>query len=133
MQGWLFLTFVMIGSLIGVTGMRQFFVEPLPDPSVNAIWFVLQILPLLLCLPAAMRGQLKGMFFLCLVSTLYFIHGVLIVFDPALFYWAVAELFFSLALCGITALFVRKRRESSATHETNEPESAEPDTAEPDT
>ena len=133
MQGWLFLTFVMIGSLIGVTGMRQFFVEPLPDPSVNAIWFVLQILPLLLCLPAAMRGQLKGMFFMCLVSTLYFIHGVLIVFDPALFYWAVAELFFSLALCGITALFVRKLREFSATHETNEPESAEPDTAEPDT
>ena len=133
MQGWLFLTFVMIGSLIGVTGMRQFFVEPLPNPSVNAIWFVLQILPLLLCLPAAMRGQLKGMFFLCLVSTLYFIHGVLIVFDPALFYWAVAELFFSLALCGITALFVRKLREFSATHETNEPESAEPDTAEPDT
>ena len=133
MQGWLFLTFVMIRSLIGVTGMRQFFVEPLPDPSVNAIWFVLQILPLLLCLPAAMRGQLKGMFFLCLVSTLYFIHGVLIVFDPALFYWAVAELFFSLALCGITALFVRKLREFSATHETNEPESAEPDTAEPDT
>ena len=133
MQGWLFLTFVMIGSLIGVTGMRQFFVEPLPDPSVNATWFVLQILPLLLCLPAALRGQLKGMFFLCLVSTLYFIHGVLIVFDPALFYWAVAELFFSLALCGITALFVRKLREFSATHETNEPESAEPDTAEPDT
>ena len=117
----------MIGSLIGVTGMRQFFVEPLPDPSVNAIWFVLQILPLLLCLPAALRGQLKGMFFLCLVSTLYFIHGVLIVFDPALFYWAVAELFFSLALCGITALFVRKLREFNATHEADEPESIEPD------
>ena len=85
MQGWLFLTFIMVGSLVGVTGMRQFFVEPLSDLSVNAIWFLLQILPLLLCLPAALRGQLKGMFFLCLVSTLYFIHGVLIVFDPELF------------------------------------------------
>ena len=74
MQGWLFLTFVMIGSLIGVTGMRQFFVEPLPDPSVNAIWFVLQILPLLLCLPAALRGQLKGMFFLSSSLSL-FIHS----------------------------------------------------------
>ena len=29
------------------------------------------------------------------VSTLYFIHGVLIIFDPELFYWAVAELFFT--------------------------------------
>ena len=51
MQGWLFLTFIMVGSLVGVTGMRQFFVEPLSDLSVNAIWFVLQILPLLLACP----------------------------------------------------------------------------------
>ena len=49
MQGWLFLTFVMIGSLIGVTGMRQIFIEPLPDPSANVVWLVLQIMPLLLC------------------------------------------------------------------------------------
>ena len=96
MQGWLFLTLVLIGSLVGVNGMRQIFAEPLPDPSANVIWLVLQILPLILCLPAALKGQLKGgKFFLCLVSTLYFIHGVLIVFDPELFYWAVAELFFT--------------------------------------
>ena len=53
MRGWLFLTFILIGSLIGVTGMRQIFIEPLPNPSANGIWLVLQILPLLLCLPAA--------------------------------------------------------------------------------
>ena len=121
MQGWLFLRFILIGSLVGVTGMRQIFIEPLPDPSANVIWLVLQILPLLLCLPAALKGQLKGMFFLCLVSTLYFIHGVLIVFDPELFYWAVAELFFSLSLCGVTALFVRKLREFNAAYEVDEP------------
>lgn len=119
MQGWLFLTFIMIGSLIGVTGLRQFLLDPIPEASVNAVWFVLQIMPLLLCIPSALRGQLKGMFFLCLVSILYFIHGVLIIFDPALFYWAAAELFFALGLCGITALYVRKLREF---HATNDPE-----------
>ena len=32
-------------------------------------------MPLLLTLPSAMRGNLKGMFFLCLVSTLYLVQG----------------------------------------------------------
>ena len=77
MQGWLFLTFIMVGSLLGITGLRQFFIDPLPTTTLNAVWFFIQVLPLLLCLPSALRGQLKGMFFLCLVSTLYFIHGVL--------------------------------------------------------
>ena len=117
MQSWLFLIFVMLGSLIGVTGLRQFLVDPIPVASINAIWFFLQILPLLLCLPSAMRGSLKGMFFLCLVSILYFVHGVLTIFDPALFYWGAAELFFALALCGITALYVRKLREFNAANE----------------
>jgi hypothetical protein len=36
MQGWLFLTFIMIGSLIGVTGLRQFFIEPLPTTALTA-------------------------------------------------------------------------------------------------
>ena len=66
-------------------------------------------------------GQLKGMFFLCLVSTLYFIHGVLNVFDPALFYWGAAELFFALGLCGITALYVRKLREFNAANDVEDP------------
>ena len=43
MQGWLFLTFILIGSLVGVTGMRQIFIEPLPDPSANVVWLVLQL------------------------------------------------------------------------------------------
>ncbi len=124
MQGWLFLTFIMVGSLLGVTGLRQFFIDPLPTTALNTIWFFVQALPLLLCLPSALRGQLKGMFFLCLVSTLYFIHGVLNVFDPTMFYWGAAEIFFALALCGITALYVRKLREFNAAH--NIEESADP-------
>lgn len=120
MQGWLFLTFIMVGSLLGVTGLRQFFIDPLPTTALNTIWFFVQALPLLLCLPSALRGQLKGMFFLCLVSTLYFIHGVLNVFDPTMFYWGAAEIFFALALCGITALYVRKLREFNAAHNIEE-------------
>ena len=42
-------------------------------------------------------------------------------------YWAVAELFFSLSLCGVTALFVRKLREFNATYEVDEPGPKDPD------
>ena len=66
MQGWLFLTFVVVGSLVGITGMRLFFFDPLPTTALNVTWFVLQIMPLLLTLPSAMRGNLKGMFFFML-------------------------------------------------------------------
>ena len=66
MQGWLFLTFIVVGSLVGITGMRLFFFDPLPTTALNVTWFVLQILPLLLTLPSAMRGNLKGMFFFVL-------------------------------------------------------------------
>ena len=111
MKGWLFIILIMLGSLVSLTGLRQFFIEPLATPSVNAAWFVIQIAPLLFTIPGVMQGQLKSMFILCMVSTLYFIHGILVIFDPALFWFGTAELFFSLALCVISALFVRKLRE----------------------
>lgn len=111
MKGWLFIILVMLGSLVSLTGMRQFFLEPLATPAVNAVWFFIQIAPLLLTVPGVMQGQLKSMFLLCMVSTLYFIHGILVIFDPALFWFGTAELFFSLGLCSVSALFVRKLRE----------------------
>ena len=44
MQGWLFLTFIMVGSLLGITGLRQFFIDPLPTTPLNAVWFFIQVL-----------------------------------------------------------------------------------------
>ncbi len=121
MKGWLFLILVMAGSLLAVNGLRQFFIEPLPTGWINFLWFAIQIAPLLAALPGAMRGHVRGMFVLCIVSTLYFIHGVLIVFDPALFIVATCELFFSLSLCGLCALYVRKLREFIAQDVSSEP------------
>jgi uncharacterized membrane protein len=113
-RGWLFLSLICTGSLLAVTGLRQFFIEPLGTSSSNSVWFLIQVLPLLLTLPGALRGQLRSMFLLCLVSSLYFIHAVLVINDEPLFLIASAELLFSLGLAVCTAVFVRKRRELDA-------------------
>ena len=114
MRGWLFLSLICTGSLLAVTGLRQFFIEPLGTSSSNSVWFLIQVLPLLLPLPGALRGQWRSMFLLCLVSSLYFIHAVLVINDEPLFLIASAELLFSLGLAVCTAVFVRKRRELDA-------------------
>lgn len=121
MRGWLFLSLICTGSLLAVTGLRQFFIEPLGTSSSNSVWFLIQVLPLLLPLPGALRGQLRSMFLLCLVSSLYFIHAVLVINDEPLFLIASAELLFSLGLAVCTAVFVRKRRELDAESGPNTP------------
>lgn len=121
MRGWLFLSLICAGSLLAVTGLRQFFIEPLSTSLSNSVWFLIQVLPLLLPLPGALRGQLRSMFLLCLVSSLYFIHAVLVINDEPLFLIASAELLFSLGLAVCTAVFVRKRRELDAESGPNTP------------
>jgi len=114
LRGWLFLSLVCVGSLFAVTGMRQFFIEPLANASSNGIWFLIQVLPLLLALPGALKSELSSMFMLCLISCLYFIHAVLVISDDRLFLAATVELLFALGLGISSAVFVRKRREHDA-------------------
>ena len=116
MRGWLFLSLVCVGSLFAVTGMRQFFIEPLATSSSNGIWFLIQVLPLLLALPGALKSELSSMFMLCLISSLYFIHAVLVISDDRLFLAATVELLFALGLGISSAVFVRKRREHDAAY-----------------
>lgn len=111
LQGWLFLILFCIGSIAGVVGLRQFFVAPLTDPVMNIVWYIVQMLPMLVTLPGVLRMRINSTFFLCLASMLYFIQGVLWAFQPEDRLFGFFEIFFSLALCLCTALLVRKLRE----------------------
>ncbi len=117
-QGALFICFGLMGSLIALTGLRQFFIAPLPEdvfsPVINTLWFFLQVLPLLVFLPGLLRLQLRSTFLLCLASLLYFIHGVLDLFDPQLIWMGALEIVLALGLCGLTAYMVRHMREEAA-------------------
>ena len=114
MRGWLFACLILTGSLVALTGLRQFFIEPLASTSSNVIWFVLQLLPLLLPLPGVLRLHLKPTFMLCLATMLYFIHGVYVISDPKLTLLGGFEIGFALALCAVTAWMVRSMREAAA-------------------
>jgi uncharacterized membrane protein len=113
-SGHLFVAFLLLGSIVALTGLRQFFIEPLENGAINALWFVVQILPLLLTLPGLIRARLRSTFILCLISLLYFIHGVLAAFDPTLRVFGALEICLALSLCALTALMVRSMREQGA-------------------
>ncbi len=82
------------------------------DLARNIIWFIVQILPLLVTLPGLITGQVRSTFVLCLVSLLYFIHGVLLAFESENVIFGWMEIVFALGLCGSTAMLVRKLREA---------------------
>ena len=114
MKGWLFACLMLTGALFSLTGLRQFFIEPLANPMPNLVWFLIQLLPLLLPLPGVLRLQVRSTFVLCMASTLYFVHGVYVISDPKLQLLGIFEIIFSLGLCAVSAFLVRKLREAEA-------------------
>jgi uncharacterized membrane protein len=108
MKGLQFLALVMIGSLFAITGLRQFFVEPLEGAIANALWFLVQVAPLLLVLPGVLRGSHRGYFFAILAAFLYFIHGTMeagTADQRALALW---ETGFAVALVAVSSLAMRR-------------------------
>lgn len=114
MQGWLLSSFICLGSLIALTGLKQFLLAPVTDPLPNTLWFIAQILPLLAPLPGLMSGSIRATFVLCMASLLYFMHGVVVCFEPGMVLYGSSEIVFSLGLCATTAILVRRLREQAA-------------------
>ncbi len=108
MKGLQFSSLILIGSLFALTGLRQFFVEPLTSPVTNTLWFVVQVLPLLLVLPGVLRGRFRGFFYAILAATLYFLHGVLEAVTPDQRFMALWETGFAVALIAVASLAMRR-------------------------
>ncbi len=112
MRGWLIVALFLLGSLVSVNGLRQFFVEPLTTPSVNAIWYFIQVLPLLAVLPGMLRLQPGSIFGAALVSLLYFVHGVLLAATPNLRVMGLFEAAVAIALLCVATYMTRSLRAS---------------------
>ena len=110
MQALLFACLLLLGSLFAVTGLRQFFLEPLDNPLPNAVWFVIQILPLLAVLPGILRLRYRSYFMAVLVATLYFVHGVLLAVTDELRTLGLWEVGFALGLILLATWMVRLLR-----------------------
>jgi uncharacterized membrane protein len=108
MKGLQFLCLLLIGSLFAITGLRQYFAEPLASPFTNTLWFVIQVLPLLAVLPGVLRGTARGYFFTVLAASLYFVHGVIEAATPDLRTMAFWETGFAVALIAVSSLAMRR-------------------------
>jgi uncharacterized membrane protein len=106
----LFFSLLLIGSLFALTGLRQFFIEPLASTLSNAIWFVIQILPLLVIIPGLLRMHYRSCFFAILAGSLYFIHGVLLAVGEPLRTLGLWEVGFSLLLILVATYLLRGLR-----------------------
>lgn len=129
MKGLQFLALLMIGSLFAVTGLRQFFVEPLAGPVANLLWFAIQVAPLLLVLPGVLRGRSRGFFYAILAATLYFVHGAMEAATADQRTMALWECGFAVALVAVASLAMR--RLGDATTSVTTPGNATPGGATP--
>lgn len=107
-QGLQFLTLMLAGSLFALTGLRQFFVQPLENPLPNTLWFVIQVLPLLLVLPGLLRLKTRSFFFAALAAMLYFAHGILLTATPDHRTLGLWETGFAMALVLVATFAVRE-------------------------
>lgn len=117
MKGLQFLALLLIGSLFAVTGLRQYFMEPLDSAVANHTWFALQVLPLLLVLPGVLRAgphaphsSVRSYFYAIVAASLYFIHGAMeaaTADQRAAAFW---ECGFAVALIAVASLAMRRLR-----------------------
>lgn len=110
MKGFQFLCLLLIGSLFAVTGLRQFFVEPLDTALTNTVWFLIQVSPLLMVLPGVLSGGHRGYFYAVLAASLYFIHGTMEASTSDLRALALWETGFAVSLIAVASLAMRRLR-----------------------
>lgn len=110
-RGYLFLTFLCIGSLFALFGLRQFLISPAANPVHNGAWFAVQVLPLLALLPGLLRANGRRgrliFFITSLMGMLYFVLGVWAVASPEMRTWGLWVTGFSLILVALGSLGTR--------------------------
>ena len=73
------------------------------------IWMI-QIIPLLLFIVGLHRAQLRSYAWLCFVVLLYFMHGVLVAFQPQRLWLGLVEVTLCSLLFVLLILFIRQYR-----------------------
>lgn len=107
----LLIIFILMGSLIAITGLRQFLLDPIQKLPLDGFWFALQVLPLLILLPGLIRAQRKAFMYCALVSLFYFVHGVMLSTNPELQRLGIFEAGLALVLTTVASLAARAASE----------------------
>lgn len=78
---------------------------------ISIIVWIIQITPLLIFLPGLHRTHLRTYAWLSFVILLYFIHAVLVAFEPASLWLGVTEVTLCIIAFGFLMLFIRQYRQ----------------------
>jgi|TARA_B100000315_G_C14283066_1_gene453914 uncharacterized membrane protein len=97
-------------GLIASFGINSALAVGFGNVSLLVIWFI-QVFPLLLFAIGLHRQRVRTYTWLCLVVLLYFMHGVLVLFDPLRVWLGVIEVNLCVALFGCLVMFIRRYRE----------------------
>lgn len=109
-----FLCLFCLGSLFALTGLKQFFIEPLASPGPNLLWFLVQVLPLLGVTPGILRLKARSYLLAALAAMLYFSHGVMVAIAPDMRTYGLWEVGFALGLVLTASFTVRHLRLAGA-------------------
>jgi|TARA_B100000315_G_scaffold237487_1_gene254321 uncharacterized membrane protein len=96
-------------GLIVYFGINSAFAVGFGNASLLIIWFI-QVFPLLLFAIGLHRQRVRTYTWLCLVVLLYFMHGVLVLFDPLRVWLGVMEVNLCVALFGCLVMLIRRHR-----------------------
>ncbi|HEY5646668.1 MAG TPA: DUF2069 domain-containing protein [Pseudomonadales bacterium] len=110
LSGLQFLCLLCLGSLLALTGLKQFFMEPLASPLPNLVWFLVQVLPLIAVTPGILRLRPRSYLLAALAAMLYFSHGVMVAISPAMRAYGLWEVGFAMCLVLAATFAVRHLR-----------------------
>ena len=114
MQHWRLSSYICLSSILVLTGLRQFYVSPLEDTMANTLWFFIQVTPLILPLSGLLKNSIRSTLLISLASLLYFMHGVVKVYEGSGVVIGGFEIVFALGLCVSTSFVVRGLREADS-------------------
>jgi len=115
LRGLQFLCLFCLGSLFALTGLKQFFIEPLASAPSNLLWFLVQVLPLLAVTPGVLRLKARSFLLAVLAAMLYFSHGVMEATTADMRLYGLWEVGFAMGLV-LTASFALRHLRLAAEH-----------------
>ncbi|MGE0622817.1 MAG: DUF2069 domain-containing protein [Pseudomonadales bacterium] len=119
LRGLQFLCLLCLGSLFALTGLKQFFIEPLASTGTNLVWFLIQVLPLLAVTPGVLRLKARSYLLAVLAAMLYFSHGVLEATSTDMRAYGLWEVAFAMGLV-LTASFALRHLRLAAAADASE-------------
>ena len=101
------LSLISLGSIFSVLALYRYFVDPLDTLMVSTAVLLLQVAPLLVLVFGVIFLHSRKIFYLAMVSLLYFMHGIVLMVLPESRAFGLAEVVFALVLCVSASYLVK--------------------------